>query len=352
MPVPRESAWKNARATSARRGKRPFAAKNATSCDPCPAKGVQCADGLAQIDPGHWYPPDAAFGAATNLYDCLHPTEACVADGPTVACTQGYGGVLCGNCTDGYTRNGRRCVPCPATERSAGMVVAGAIVVYGVLLYNALHADGQESVASALWRIFISYYTVSSTMGEFFIRGTQMFQDFTETMTSWANALSFGFVPVVCTKTLVFVVLLGPGALPAGRKEGPCRRPGHSGDETKGAHPPARSRRGLREEKQTPPPPPQTPPPQKAPQAFSSASVEPVAPFPSSTGKHASIRGVSSTTTTRDGPGQVPAKRAPHPDGAGLQMASTTARPEWDGATERRRCGMILFFERERASRR
>ena len=159
MPVPRESAWKNARATSARRGKRPFAA--------------EC-------------------GVATNLYDCLHPTEACVADGPTVACTQGYGGVLCGNCTDGYTRNGRRCVPCPATERSAGMVVAGAIVVYGVLLYNALHADGQESVASALWRIFISYYGLCAAAGEFRSKGTALFVAFTSALPARSALTALG----------------------------------------------------------------------------------------------------------------------------------------------------------------
>ena len=51
----------------------------------CPAKGVVCADGLAQIDPGHWYPSDAAFGATTNLYHCLHPTEASPTDRPSRA---------------------------------------------------------------------------------------------------------------------------------------------------------------------------------------------------------------------------------------------------------------------------
>ena len=83
------------------------------------------------------------------------------------------------------------------------------LVLYLFLLYTAYHAEDRDkkSVSTVLWRIFISFYTVSSTVGEFHIRGTKMFQKYISYFTSIAHSLDVGFVPIVCTTSLSFFTM-------------------------------------------------------------------------------------------------------------------------------------------------
>ena len=75
---------------------------------------------------------------------------------------------------------------------------------YLFLLYNAFHTDGREndSVSTVLWRLFISYFTVCATVGEFHIRGTAVFQAFNAYFTAIADSVNF--MPVVCVTSLEF----------------------------------------------------------------------------------------------------------------------------------------------------
>ena len=129
-----------------------------------------------------------------------------VVDSTSVVCnsTKGYNGTICGICLDGFTRKGNLCIPCPTQEVSFVGLFGAGLALYVFLVYNALHTSGEESDTSALTRILVSFLTVSAYVGEFKIRGTEMFQAFISVFVQLASALDIGFVPVVCAKKLTF----------------------------------------------------------------------------------------------------------------------------------------------------
>ena len=65
-------------------------------------------------------------------------------------------------------------------------------------MYRAAHTSGEESPTSALWRIFITFYTMAAAIGEFYARGTKLFADFVDTWTNFARVMESVFVPVIC----------------------------------------------------------------------------------------------------------------------------------------------------------
>ena len=123
--------------------------------------------------------PAAAAAAAPAAADDTS-SSASDANSFNVTCSEGHGDVICGVCTANYTRSKDKCIECPDVQSSALSLAAAFVVLYLFLLYNAFHTDGKdnESASTVLWRIFISYYTVCSTVGEFPIRGTRLFQDY------------------------------------------------------------------------------------------------------------------------------------------------------------------------------
>ena len=71
-----------------------------------------------------------------------------------------------------------------------------------------------ESMSSALWRIFISYYGLCATAGEFMARGTAMFVEYTRVFTQLASILDIGFEPMTCRGLPYLFLFVAKAAAP------------------------------------------------------------------------------------------------------------------------------------------
>ena len=72
-----------------------------------------------------------------------------------------------------------------------------------------LEGDSHKKTTEALWRIFISYYGIMATAGDFKARGSQLFSDFTVGISKLATIFDMFFTPVMCAKVpylLVWIV--------------------------------------------------------------------------------------------------------------------------------------------------
>ena len=204
-----------------------FVIDSSEHCEPCPKKGggVECTDGLARIKPGKWFATNSTIPKITNItentkfYDCLGPETCDVIrpDNTAFYCNEGHRGVLCGECDEEYTRSKNKCIKCPEVYASALSVAAVFLFFYGVLVYCAMHTDGEENKSSTtvLWRIFISYFTVASTIGDFPVRGTKVFQAYTDFLTTLPKIVDYGFVPVLCqTQDAFWFAFVAKAGLP------------------------------------------------------------------------------------------------------------------------------------------
>ena len=118
-------------------------ASGAIACTACP-DGADCPGGLVeetavQASPGWWSTP-----SSLQFYKCPIP-GACLGkrstDNGTVlgaGCAQGYTGLLCALCDDGYFQQFGKCAACPASREGVWLLTS-TIVVVGCLVLAGLY---------------------------------------------------------------------------------------------------------------------------------------------------------------------------------------------------------------------
>ena len=173
------------------------------NCEPCPREGVRCVDGLATVEDGFWIPPTSVISSEDDeVWECLNE-EACVSNATSsaVACnkTLGYTGVLCGECLRTHTRQGKKCTECDSGTFDLWVVVLVGVALWLGLIQLSANTSGEDiDTGAALWRIFISYYTVTASLGEFHVRGPALFHRFMSQFTKASDSVNQAVLPVVC----------------------------------------------------------------------------------------------------------------------------------------------------------
>ena len=82
------------------------------------------------------------------------------------------------------------------------MVFGLAPICWGRLLRKTIVKSPKHQMSRVIEKIFVSYYTVAVSVGQFHLRGTEMFQNFMKWLTSAAEVMDLGFVqPVSCVGT-------------------------------------------------------------------------------------------------------------------------------------------------------
>ncbi len=87
--------------------------------------------------------------------------------------------------------------------------------MWASLVFKTGHTDGEGgSESSALWRIFISYFGICASAGEFRARGSEMFSRWTAQFQLLAGILDIGFEPVVCSDVPYLMIFLAKAIAP------------------------------------------------------------------------------------------------------------------------------------------
>ena len=169
-----------------------FASVDHTTCVDCPAEGVQCRDGRAEILPGYWLISDlqgtAGGGAsdsqasttqalitnASKLYKC--PADSChIQDSGEPGCLPGRSGPLCAICGEGYYLDGTVCSVCPESSvnwpllvlMAMGLVgVCGFMVSRATTLWKRNMADPDTNVMPVI-KVAVNYLQISGFMADF-----------------------------------------------------------------------------------------------------------------------------------------------------------------------------------------
>lgn len=107
-------------------------------CTECPSVGVECVEGGLSILPNYWVPPDVNgdIENSTVLYKCYN-NEACTTNqtARTVQCSEGYTGVLCGVCAEGYAMQARSCTECWPDVLSWSIVCLVFAAIVAAIVY-------------------------------------------------------------------------------------------------------------------------------------------------------------------------------------------------------------------------
>ncbi|CAK8998381.1 unnamed protein product [Durusdinium trenchii] len=112
------------------------------SCVPCAKRNLQCYEPgsvLATAVPEQGY--IRLHFRAENAHRCLSPAEVRCSGGDN--CTQGYSGILCSSCADGFWATGNRCRNCTQTNSTSltlvTLLAAAALLVAVYLGYRWMY---------------------------------------------------------------------------------------------------------------------------------------------------------------------------------------------------------------------
>ena len=116
----------------------------------------------------------------------------------------------------GYTRRKNECIPCSSKEVSVVWLSLSVVGLWATLVHKSANRSEEKSksISTALWRIFISYYGLCATTGEFMAAGTPLFVDYTQSFTRLASVLDIGFEPVTCSGIPYLLVFVAKAAAP------------------------------------------------------------------------------------------------------------------------------------------
>ena len=81
---------------------------------------------------------------------------------------------------------------------AAAYLALGGVFVWAFLVYQSTHHNHDDSLASALVRILVSFYGITASLGEFRLQGTNTFAHFIRVATRLAEVLNLVMVPLVC----------------------------------------------------------------------------------------------------------------------------------------------------------
>eukprot|EP00753_Platysulcus_tardus_P017046 PLAT6226.1.p1 GENE.PLAT6226.1~~PLAT6226.1.p1 ORF type:complete len:931 (-),score=483.24 PLAT6226.1:141-2882(-) len=171
------------------------AGASGVDCIACPA-GAMCTGGLQLPFPesGFWAPDDPL--QRTTMWQCPAQSTSCLG-GVDSKCADGYTGVLCAQCQKGYFLAKTSCVPCMPSVLNwvVNVAVVGLTVAFAVVLIK--RSQTGRNLTSLVGRILINFLQVNTLLGEFRIRGPQLFRDLVS-FSAAADGLSLDFGPLAC----------------------------------------------------------------------------------------------------------------------------------------------------------
>jgi len=203
----------------------------------CNPKGEM--PGTTGVEDHFWTPP-RNITEASVAFECLNE-DACLPGtiGTDVRCRadKGYTGRMCGICcrnedggagdgalycrggddvqAENYARVLRRCRKCPKKELRLPGAIAAAFLGYMFLLLKTSGSREAQGASAAMWRMLISFYTVSAKLGEFRIAPPKIFDDFMEYARLLADGFDFASASPACLGKFNYVMMfLGNAVLP------------------------------------------------------------------------------------------------------------------------------------------
>ena len=193
-------------------------------CRSCPpGLGAACSSGELILHPG-FYPASSAYlssrteggqtanpvppepmTGSTILYPC-DVVAACDVHNASAGyyCTPGYEGPLCGACAKGFSKVGLYCQECWPKWLSILAVLLLAVVGILLLAYIALlRRSSTPSQTKIIFRIFLTYIQMLSSLGQFRAKATEMVQQILGVADTVGNSV-FSAGPVYCTFRLEY----------------------------------------------------------------------------------------------------------------------------------------------------
>ncbi|TNV88077.1 hypothetical protein FGO68_gene10837 [Halteria grandinella] len=156
-----------------------------TQCLPCPSDKAYCYKGTQIYPlPGYW----RSSIDSENFIKCLNP-ESCLGgmfplDNLTGHCADGYQGVMCSSCSDGYYANyeSQICKRCPSPSVNSLVIVAfGLLVIFVVILlvWSNLRIPGKaKNYMPVYLRILVNHLHVIALIASFEFNWPDQFVSF------------------------------------------------------------------------------------------------------------------------------------------------------------------------------
>ncbi|CUG31867.1 transmembrane protein, putative [Bodo saltans] len=109
-----------------------YAVSGSFECAPCPPHGICDGTSTVQVQPGYW----RADRLALTFYECSSTDAACPGGG---SCNEGYEGVRCGACSEGYGRSASTCERCSSTSVNSAVIAIVFAVFLAVIYYLSIY---------------------------------------------------------------------------------------------------------------------------------------------------------------------------------------------------------------------
>ena len=182
-------------------------------CAKCPGVSegaAKCDNGVLDLAPGFYvagftYPPEED----TRFFECLEPSACIIANfngSQALRCNEaeGYGGVLCGVCADGYASQNDVCVECFDPLLNILVVTLMAVVFIGIVTYlSAFHTFKPAADPQVILRIMLSYLQILATLGRFKAHGSALFREVFSPLETLGGSI-FTLPPIACLLQLGF----------------------------------------------------------------------------------------------------------------------------------------------------
>eukprot|EP00347_Sterkiella_histriomuscorum_P007237 403349735 len=133
------------------------------SCQSCPTEKANCYGGSnIGPKPGYW----RKNNVTSNFIQCSYP-PACLGmipprNNPRGTCEEGYQGILCTDCSQGYSRQGDfKCAECPAQGANVARLIFIFIAVLGLVVFlirsTLLGAKEKKNLTSIFLKIMMNH---------------------------------------------------------------------------------------------------------------------------------------------------------------------------------------------------
>ncbi|TNV87343.1 hypothetical protein FGO68_gene12842 [Halteria grandinella] len=169
-----------------------------TQCLPCPSNKAYCNKGTQIYPlPGYW----RSSIYSENFIECLNP-DSCLGgifpmNNLTGQCSEGYQGIICSSCSDGYFANqdSRVCKRCPSLLVNTLVIVAFALLIILViilLVWSNLRTSGKtKNYMPVYLRILVNHLHVITLIASFEFNWPDLFVSFFRGIQPVSDAQSY-----------------------------------------------------------------------------------------------------------------------------------------------------------------